>query len=51
MELPVRGLPLHRMWHLVHLRDRRLGPLDEAFVAFVADGAVARMLGRPLTTD
>ncbi|MEO7118640.1 MAG: LysR family transcriptional regulator [Candidatus Limnocylindrales bacterium] len=51
VELPVEGFPLHRQWHLVHARDKRLGPVDEAFLRFVDDGRWKRMIGRPLSTD
>ena len=51
VELPVEGFPLHRQWHLVYARDRRLGPVDEAFLRFVDDGRWKDTIGHPITTD
>lgn len=51
VELPVIGFPLHRQWHLVHRRDRRLSPVGAAFLAFIADGAWRSGVGETLTTD
>lgn len=51
VELPVVGFPLRRQWHLVHLRDKRLGPVEEAFLAFVAQGAWQDSIGHPISTD
>jgi len=31
----VRGFPVMRQWYVVHLRDRRLPPITEAFQRFV----------------
>ncbi|MBA2275250.1 MAG: hypothetical protein H0W00_00935, partial [Chloroflexi bacterium] len=50
-ELPVEGFPLHRQWHLVYARDKRLGPVDEAILRFVDDGRWKESIGRPITTD
>ena len=51
VELAVQGFPLRRQWHLVHVRDKRLGPVDEAFLRFVDEGRWKAMIGRPLSTD
>jgi DNA-binding transcriptional LysR family regulator len=51
VELSVEGFPLNRQWHLVHVRDKRLGPIDEAFLRFVEDGRWKSMIGRPISTD
>lgn len=51
VELSVDGFPLHRQWHLIHLRDKRLGPIDEAFLRFVDEGKWKETLGRPVTTE
>jgi DNA-binding transcriptional LysR family regulator len=51
VELPVVGFPLRREWSLVHARDKRLGPLDEAFLRFVREGSWKATIGRPLATD
>ncbi|MGZ6299020.1 MAG: LysR family transcriptional regulator [Candidatus Limnocylindria bacterium] len=51
VELPVTGFPLHREWHLVYPRDRRLGPVGEAFLSFVDEGRWREMVGEDLTTD
>lgn len=51
VELPVQGFPLHRQWHLVHARDKRMGPVDVAFLRFVAEGRWQAMIGHPISTD
>ncbi len=51
VELPVGGFPLHRQWHLVHARDKRFGPVDTAFLSFVAEGSWQASIGHPRTTD
>ena len=51
VELPVQGFPLRRQWHLVHARDKRLGPVDEAFLRFVDEGRWKAIIGRPISTD
>jgi DNA-binding transcriptional LysR family regulator len=51
VELPVEGFPLRRLWHLVYARDKRLGPIDEAFLRFVDEGHWKAMIGRPISTD
>lgn len=51
VELPVVGFPLHRQWHLVYPRDKRLGPVEEAFLRFVDEGRWKETIGRPVTTD
>ncbi|MEO8461658.1 MAG: LysR substrate-binding domain-containing protein [Chloroflexota bacterium] len=51
VELPVEGFPLRRQWHLVHARDRRLGPVDEAFLRFVDAGSWKDTIGHPISTD
>ncbi|MEA2537546.1 MAG: LysR family transcriptional regulator, low CO2-responsive transcriptional regulator, partial [Chloroflexota bacterium] len=51
VELPVLGFPLRRQWNLVYARDKRLGPVDEAFLHFVAEGRWKAMIGHPLSTD
>ena len=51
VELPVRGFPLHREWHLIHATDKRLGPLDQSFIAFVAEGRWMASTDRPLSTE
>ncbi|MEP6639835.1 MAG: LysR family transcriptional regulator [Chloroflexota bacterium] len=50
-ELPVVGFPLRREWHLVYARDKRLGPVDEAFLRFVDGGRWKDLIGRPVSTD
>lgn len=50
-ELPVEGFPLRRQWHLVYARDKRPGPVDEAFRRFVDDGRWKETIGQPITTD
>lgn len=51
VELPVVGFPLRREWNLVYARDKRLGPVDEAFLRFVDDGRWKEAIGRPIATD
>jgi DNA-binding transcriptional LysR family regulator len=51
VELQVDGFPLHRQWHLVYARDKRLGPVDEAFLKFLEDGRWKETIGHPATTD
>lgn len=51
VELPVDGFPLRRQWHLVRARDRRLGPIDEAFLRFVDEGRWKARIGHPISTD
>jgi DNA-binding transcriptional LysR family regulator len=50
-ELSVESFPLRRQWHLVYARDKRLGPVDEAFLRFVDDGRWKETIGRPISTD
>ena len=35
VQLHVRGLPIQRNWYLVHLKDKRLSPVAEAFRDFL----------------
>jgi LysR family transcriptional regulator, low CO2-responsive transcriptional regulator len=49
VELPVTGFPLRRQWHLVYPRDRRFGPVGEAFRAFVDAGTWRAMVNEQLT--
>lgn len=51
VELDVVGFPLVRAWNLVHARDKRLGPVDEAFLRFVNDGRWKERIGHPLATE
>lgn len=51
VELPVVGFPLRRQWHLVYLRDKRLVPVDQAFLVFVAEGSWRASLAESLSTD
>ena len=51
VELPVVGFPLHRQWHLVFARDKRLSPLDEVFLRFVEGDHWKAMIGHPVSTD
>lgn len=51
VEIPIVGFPLRRLWHLVYPRDKRLGPVHEAFLRFVDDGQWKETIGRPMTTD
>jgi DNA-binding transcriptional LysR family regulator len=44
-ELAVAGFPLRRQWHMVYARDKRFGPVERAFLAFIDDGAWRRRLG------
>jgi len=49
-QLAVVGFPLRRQWHLVYARDKRFGPVERAFVAFIDDGGWRSRLGElPLT--
>lgn len=45
VELPVIGFPLRRQWHLVYPRDKRFGPVEDAFLSFVNEGAWRLRLG------
>lgn len=49
--LDVEGFPLRRQWHLFYPRDRRLGPVEEAFLRFVEEGRWKTHIGRATTTD
>lgn len=51
VELPVVGFPLRRAWNLVYARDKRLGPVDQAFLQFVNGGKWKETIGRPLATE
>ena len=51
VELSVAGFPLRRQWHLVYARDKRLGPVDEAFLAFIAEGGWRASLRESISTD
>lgn len=51
IELPVTGFPLKRQWHLANLRDKQLGTIDHAFLAFVKEGGWRALLNEPLSTD
>lgn len=51
VELDIEGFPLRRQWHLFYPRDRRLGPVEEAFLGFVEDGRWKERIGRATTTD
>ena len=51
VELPVEGFPLRRQWHLFRVRDRLPGPVETAFLAFVAAGSWKDRIGRLSTTD
>lgn len=49
-ELPVAGFPLRRQWHMVYPKDKRFGPVERAFLAFIDDGGWRSRLGElPLT--
>jgi DNA-binding transcriptional LysR family regulator len=37
VELDVRGFPIRRDWHIVHLRRRRLPTSVQSFIAFLKD--------------
>lgn len=50
VELPVTGFPLRRQWHLVFPRDRRFGPVGQAFLGFVSEGSWRTTLGQAPTT-
>src|SRR6185503_10836407 len=43
--IAVRGFPVMRQWYVVHLRERRLPPITEAFERFVV-GEGARLIRR-----
>ena len=43
--LAVKGFPVMRQWYVVHLRERRLPPITEAFERFVVDEG-ARLIRR-----
>ncbi len=51
VELQVAGFPLQRKWHLVHLRDKQLSAVDQAFLTFVQEGGWRALLNKPLSTD
>lgn len=51
VELDIEGFPLRRQWHLFYPRDRRLGPVEEAFLRFVEEGRWKERIGRATTTD
>jgi DNA-binding transcriptional LysR family regulator len=51
VELPVTRFPLRRQWHLVYPRDRRFGPVWEAFLSFLGEGRWRDAVGEDLTTD
>ena len=51
VELDIEGFPLRRQWHLFYPRDRRLGPIEEAFLRFVDKGQWKERIGRATTTD
>jgi DNA-binding transcriptional LysR family regulator len=51
VELDIEGFPLRRQWHLFYPRDRRLGPVEEAFLRFVEEGRWRERIGRATTTD
>jgi len=43
--IAVKGFPVMRQWYVVHLRERRLPPITEAFERFVVDEG-ARLIRR-----
>lgn len=51
VEDPVAGFPLHRQWHLVYPRGRRLGPVGAAFLSFVEESSRLASVGATLATD
>ena len=51
VELDIEGFPLRRQWHLFYPRDRRLGPVETAFLQFVEEGRWKARIGRATTTD
>ena len=55
VELDVRGFPIRRDWHIVHLRRRRLPTSVLAFIEFLKDASWLTPNGAPghltLTTD
>ncbi len=46
VELDVRGFPIQRDWHIVHLRRRRLPASVQAFIAFLKDPVWLASVGR-----
>jgi DNA-binding transcriptional LysR family regulator len=46
VELDVRGFPIRRDWHIVHLRRRRLPASVNAFIAFLKDTSWLSRNGR-----
>jgi DNA-binding transcriptional LysR family regulator len=46
VELDVRGFPIKRDWHIVHLRRRRLPASVQAFIAFLKDPVWLASVGR-----
>src|SRR3989449_1276636 len=46
VELDVRGFPIRRDWHIVHLRRRRLPASVQAFIAFLKDPVWLASVGR-----
>ncbi len=45
VELDVRGFPIRRDWHIVHLRRRKLPASVQAFIAFLKDPAWLASVG------
>jgi DNA-binding transcriptional LysR family regulator len=43
--IAVKGFPVMRQWYVVHLRERRLPPITEAFERFVVNEG-ARLIRR-----
>ena len=41
--LNVTGLPIVRDWFVIHLRDKKLSPIAQAFRAFLLEGGAAIM--------
>jgi len=41
--LKVTGLPLVRDWFVIHLRDKKLSPIADAFRSFLLDRGAAIM--------
>jgi DNA-binding transcriptional LysR family regulator len=46
VELDVRGFPIRRDWHIVHLRRRKLPASVQAFIAFLKDPVWLSSVGR-----
>jgi DNA-binding transcriptional LysR family regulator len=46
VELDVRGFPIRRDWHIVHLRRRKLPASVRAFIAFLKDPVWLSSVGR-----